>query len=118
MSISASPATAETTRLVDFLFVRQVSADKQTLNEMKQVFSEPWIASDSSTDVMTELQIEINRHHPLFGKAVELVGRSLQADDYLFKVANCSDEYCVVHLTWTGRKVTQLLSFQRQFEHY
>ncbi|GAB4030344.1 hypothetical protein GCM10028774_04790 [Spirosoma jeollabukense] len=53
---------------------------------------------------MTELQKEINQHHPLFGKSVELIGRSLADDDCLFKLADGSFEYCVVHLTWTGRR--------------
>ena len=73
---------------------------------MKHIFLEPWIAADNSLAVLAELQKEINQHHPLFGKSVELIGRSLQGDDYLFKVVNSSFEYCVVHLTWTGRKET------------
>ncbi|GAB3757192.1 hypothetical protein [Spirosoma pomorum] len=73
---------------------------------MEYVFLEPWLAADNSPTVIAELQKEINQQHPLSGKSVELIGRSLQADDYLFKVANSIYKYCVVHLTWTGRKET------------
>lgn len=88
------------------MLARQVSVDKQTLKVMKYIFLEPWVAADSNLTIMAELQKELNQQHPLFGKALELIGRSLQSDDCLFKIAGSRPEYCVVHLTWTGRRET------------
>lgn len=73
---------------------------------MKYIFLEPWVATDGNLAIMDELQKELNQQHPLFGKSLELIGRSLQSDDCLFRIAGSRSEYCVVHLTWKGRKET------------
>ncbi|QKZ13796.1 hypothetical protein [Spirosoma sp. KUDC1026] len=71
---------------------------------MNYTFLEPWIASDNSAAVLGELQIELGKQHQLYEKRVEVIGRSLQADDYLFRMIENDVEYCMVHLTWSGRK--------------
>ncbi|HJQ06078.1 MAG TPA: hypothetical protein VJ872_11575 [Nocardioides sp.] len=68
-------------------------------------FREPFLDlrdGDESADALTdELLRELAPGHPLHGRDVRVVARSLATDDVVVVVG---DEVALVHLTWTTRK--------------
>ena len=68
-------------------------------------FREPFLDlrdGDESADVLAdELLRELAPGHPLHGRDVRVIARSLTRDDVVVVV---DDEVAVVHLTWTTRK--------------
>jgi hypothetical protein len=73
---------------------------------MNLEFLEPWVSASDDSLIHAELQKELSNAHILFQKELVLVGRSLQTDDFLFKIDNSDFEYCIVHLTWSSKKET------------
>ncbi|GAB4013495.1 hypothetical protein [Nocardioides ultimimeridianus] len=68
-------------------------------------FDEPFLDlrdGDEGAEVLTdELLRELAPGHPLHGRDVRVIARSLVADDVVVEV---DDEVALVHLTWTPRK--------------
>jgi len=68
-------------------------------------FGDPYLDlrdGDESADALTdELLRELAPGHPLHGRDVRVIARSLETDDVVVVV---DDEVAVVHLTWTPRK--------------
>jgi hypothetical protein len=59
----------------------------------------PWHWGD--TDMVKQLQIEINDDHVLANKVVKTIARRQDNDDVLFEIVNDEYKYAVVHLTWS-----------------
>lgn len=68
-------------------------------------FGDPFLDlrdGDESADALTdELLRELAPGHPLHGREVRVIARSLATDDV---VVVAGDEVALVHLTWTSRK--------------
>lgn len=75
------------------------------INELTIAWLEPWraIADPASRrQLERELNRELAKGHPLFGRSAEAVGRRCDCDDYLF-VLRDPDEWAVVHLAFASR---------------
>jgi hypothetical protein len=68
----------------------------------------PWESiresNEAANNLHKELQRELAPDHALYGKRVEAIARRIDNDDVLFKMLDDSNQYVVVHLTWTGDK--------------
>jgi hypothetical protein len=75
------------------------------LNELLTLrWLEPWHSTPSGLE--SELENEISRAHPLFGRKAISVGRRSDCDDVLFFLPDNPYPLAVVHLTWTGKRET------------
>lgn len=63
---------------------------------------EPWYWTDS--DMVNQLNFEINDDHLLATKSVKTIARRQDNDDVLFEILNDEYKYAVVHLTWAQHK--------------
>ena len=63
---------------------------------------QPWQPTEPGLEV--ELEREVSRGHPLFGRRAIAVGRRIDNDDVLFWIHDSPTPYAVVHLTWTGQR--------------
>ncbi len=72
---------------------------------MVDEFKEPWVVVGKfASNLVVELEREIVRNHPLFGRKVQAIAQRTDSDDVLFAV-ECDAgpvQYAVVHLTWSG----------------
>lgn len=68
----------------------------------ERIWLEPWgeIPASQRDSFLLQLNKEITQQHPLFGRHLELIGRSFANDDVLVLVD--TSEWVVVHLTWSG----------------
>ncbi|MDR6193673.1 hypothetical protein [Siphonobacter sp. SORGH_AS_0500] len=68
----------------------------------ERTWLEPWgeIPASQRDSFLLQLNKEITQRHPLFGRHLELIGRSFANDDLLVVVD--TSEWVVVHLTWLG----------------
>ena len=66
---------------------------------------EPWtsIAGDPLA-LSTELQREVREDGILFGCTTKAIAVRQDCDDVLFRVEGLSEQFAVVHLTWSGRR--------------
>ena len=84
----------------------------------------PWVSlkeqSAQVTKLNEELQRELSSLHVLFGKKTTAISRRVDNDDVLFKVEDSTNQFAVVHLTWTGQKEKESVfpktSFYPDFE--
>jgi hypothetical protein len=64
---------------------------------------EPWAKVDADGQRLeAELKKEVGPKHQLFGKLAKAIARRADCDDVLFEIAGDTNEYAVVHLTWSG----------------
>jgi hypothetical protein len=66
----------------------------------------PWLLPWEPSDVPLEdqLQREVGRVHPLYGRKAITIGRRVDNDDVLFFLPDGPAPLAVVHLTWSGRR--------------
>lgn len=93
-----------------FAFRLKNDEDNSTLKPMTVVdlvpgdtlhYLKPWYPDN--TDLVTQLNREINKDHLLYGKPVKTLARRQDNDDVLFEVGDTDFKYAAVHLTWAQK---------------
>jgi hypothetical protein len=68
-------------------------------------FVEPWVSIDKDADALVaELERELPEKHVLYKKPVKALARRTDCDDVLFQICDSSEQFAIVHLTWSGKR--------------
>ena len=74
----------------------------------KHKFIKPWSSIDefppsNKKAIEEEVNKEILKNHPLYGRNLKTIARREDCDDILFQIEN-SQKVAYVHLTWSSKK--------------
>jgi hypothetical protein len=68
-------------------------------------FVAPWVLIENYADeLVAELVCELSEKHVLYKKPVKALARRKDCSDVSFQICDSSEQFAVVHLTWSGKQ--------------
>jgi hypothetical protein len=65
----------------------------------------PWVSIDKNAGALAaELERELPEKHVLYKKPVKALARRTDCVDVLFQICDSSEQFAIVHLTWSGKQ--------------